>query len=921
VPLANGTRLGPYEILGLLGAGGMGEVYRARDTRLERTVALKVLPAEFSSDQTLGARFEREARAISALNHPHICTLHDVGEQDGQTYLVMEHLEGETLAERLKKGPLPVAHVLEVGTQIAEALSAAHKQGIVHRDLKPGNVMLTKSGVKLLDFGLARLTRHGERPVLEDLTSAPTEAGPLTGKGTILGTLPYMAPEQLEGRPADARTDLWALGVILYEMVTGRRAFEGTSQVSLIGAILEREPTPLRTQQPLAPPLLERTVRRCLAKSPDERWDTAHDVADELRWIVQGELAPRGAPAARARRLWPLVAGALAVAIVSGVSGGLVGRRLLGAPRVVRSLLDVSPAEELNGGGFNEPFLLTPGGSRTALAWTPDGRSLVFAGRRGGVQQLYVRDLDSEQARPLEGSEGAQIPVVSPDGLSVAFWAHGAIRSVPFAGGPAAVLVQDVPVVPFGLAWRGDGRLFYGGPQGPIWSAAAERAPTAVTTRLDGEVSHVLPHLLPDGHALLYTVRRRVWTWGDEEIVAHVFATGERKVLLGDAVDARYVPSGHLVFLRRGVLYAVGFDAARLEVRGTPEPVLGGVVQALTSGNSWDVTGAGQFSVASTGALAFLKGEVVPYPEVRLVAIDRQGGVSPLDAPTHSYGFDLSLSPDGRRLAVVIRSLTERAIWIYDSARGTLARLPGGGETEWIRWTPDGGRVAFDWLDKGVSHLAWQQIDGTAAPEILASDQGAPSSWSPDGRQLAFVKDPEDIWIATLDGGKATLAPLARTPEAGTGQWPEFSPDGRWLALGSHASGRVEVYVQPYPGPGARQLVSLEGGSSPAWNPAGGELFFVSPRDSEGKYHMMVVDVRPGRTLSIGRPRPLFTFSEPPLEIACEPARCFAVAPDGQHFYATQLMPTPPVPPVTHIHLVQNWTEELKARVPAGPVH
>jgi Tol biopolymer transport system component len=344
--------------------------------------------------------------------------------------------------------------------------------------------------------------------------------------------------------------------------------------------------------------------------------------------------------------------------------------------------------------------------------------------------------------------------------------------------------------------------------------------------------------------------------------------------------------------------------------------VLGGVVQALTSGRSQNVTGAGQFSVASTGALAFLRGDVVPYRESQLVAIDRQGRASPLEAPVRSYAPFASLSPDGRQVAVVVQGLTEWTVWTYDRERGTLTRLPGGGESHWPRWTPDGGRVAFAWLHRGVWHLARQPADATAAPEVLASDDGYPSSWSPDGRQLALAKD-GDIWIAAVDGGKVALAPLATTPDGE--QWPEFSPDGRWLALGSNTSGRDEVYVQPYPGPGARQLVSLEGGTSPAWNPVGGELFFLSLPDAGGKRQMMVVDVRPGRPLSIGRPRPLFAFSQPPLGISCLSVRCFAVAPDGQRFYGIRRTPSPPAPPVTHIQLVQNWTEELKARVPGGP--
>ncbi|MGD8898266.1 MAG: serine/threonine-protein kinase, partial [Acidobacteriota bacterium] len=390
--LSAGTRLGPYEILEPLGAGGMGEVYRARDTRLDRTVALKVLPAELAVDPQLKARFEREARAISALTHPNVCTLHDVGEQDGRMFLVMEHLVGETLAERLTKGPLPLDQALEIATQVADALAAAHKQDIVHRDLKPGNVMLTKAGVKLLDFGLARLTAHGDRPAVESVTSAPTKQAPLTAQGTILGTLPYMAPEQVEGKPADARTDIWALGTILYEMVTGHRAFEASSPVSLIGAILEREPAPLRERQPLTPPSLERLVRRCLAKDPDERWDTAHDVADELRWVAEAAAAARTeAPSGlAARSRWLLGGGAL---LTFGLFGAVTGWVLRPSPApspAVRSLLEVRPAEEVNSTGVYPPGVNTAGGSRTALDWTPDGRSLVFIGRFNDVQRLYV---------------------------------------------------------------------------------------------------------------------------------------------------------------------------------------------------------------------------------------------------------------------------------------------------------------------------------------------------------------------------------------------------------------------------------------------------------------------------------------------------------------------------------------------------
>jgi serine/threonine-protein kinase len=737
-----------------------------------------------------------------------------------------------------------------------------------------------------------------------------------------------MAPEQLEGKPADARTDLWALGAILYEMVSGRRAFEGSSQVSLIAAIVEREPESLSTLQPVTPPSLERLVKRCLAKSPDDRWESAHDVADELRWIGQAGPAPgataRG-PAARRWR-WGLVVGGLAL-VAGAILGGMVDRRLLAPasprPVVVRSLLDVGPAEELNAGGRSTTSLSTPGGSRTALAWTTDGRSLVFVGRQGGVQRLYVRALDGEEARVLEGTEGAQVPAVSPEGRWVVFWANGAIRRVPLAGGPVAVVVEGVPYTPTGIACGEDGRLFYGlaglgGAGGTIWSAQPERPATALTKKLDTEVAHVLPHLLPGGRALLYTVRHRSRTWGDEEVVAHVFATGERKALLRDAGDARYVASGHLVFLRRGSLFSVGFDLQRLEVAGTPVATTNAVTQALTSRLVDDMTGAGQFSVASTGSLAYIRGAVIPYLDSELVGVDRSGRVTSLGAPTRSYAVNLSLSPDGRYLAVPIQSLTEQALWLYDRERGILSKLTSGGEAMWPLWTPDGQSIAFGWLNQGVSQLARRRADGTAAPEILAREAGRPSSWSPDGKLLALVLLVEgDILIASLENGKASVRPLARTPDIEL--WPEFSPDGRWLAYGSDASGRNEVYVQPYPVPGPRQQMSLEGGESPAWSPTGRELFFLSLPDSEGRRQMMAVSVRPGRTLSLGKPQRLFSFSQPPLLLRCAPSRCFAVAPDGQQFYAVRQASSAPIPSVTQIHLILNWTEELRARVPPGP--
>jgi len=924
--LSSGARLGPYEIQAAIGAGGMGEVYKAKDTRLDRSVAIKILPAEVSADPDRRARFEREAKTIAGLTHPHICTLYDVGEHNPSTdstgspqtgsgqaalYLVMEHLTGDTLAQRLEKGPLPLEQALTVATEIADALSAAHRQGVIHRDLKPGNVMLTKTGAKLLDFGLAKLKAHGEHPAAASLASAPTRTAPLTSEGAIVGTLHYMAPEQVEGKPADARTDLWALGAILYEMLTGKRAFEGTSAASLIGHIMNTEPPALATLQPLTPPALDRLVRRCLAKSPDDRPDTAHDVADGLRWMREGSGVQLRRRTTVPTLLW-VAGGLLLFAAGSGVMWWLRP-----SPQLAGLALSVSPAEELNAGGVAlSPFRLTPGGTGTVFAWRSDGQALVFVGRQGGVQRLYVRRLDTAEARPLPNTEGAQVPSVSADGQWVAFWADGAIRKVPLAGGPVMGLVSGmVRPAPRGLVWDSRGRLFFGGGDGRIWAISADGKSEPVTTVGEAELAHTLPSLLPNGRALLYTVRKREWSWGDEEVVAQPLPTGERKILLKDAADARYVPTGHLVFLRWGQLLAVAFDAERLEVHGTPLPVLEPVAQALAEWDYGDVTGAGQFAVAATGTLAWVPGPGVPYPESVLVTVDRRGHISPLPAPMRRYGGPVRLSPDGHRLAVNIQTPTECGVWVYDLGRETLTLLAGGGEAGWVIWSPDGRRLLFNWLTDGRRALAAQPADGTAPPQVLVPGLLRPSSFTPDGRQVACLRG-GDIEMVTMENGKARVEPVNHTPEAEG--YPELSPDGRWLAFASDVSGRNEVYVRRFPGDGPTELVSVEGGRSPAWHPSGGELFYVSPADAVGQRRMMVVDFTPGSPPHIGRPRPLFEFDNRAVTLLCGPVRCYDVAADGQRFYGVQMPTLPPPPVVTHINLIPNWFEELKAKLPAG---
>jgi len=765
-----GTMLGPYEIQAKLGEGGMGEVYKARDTRLDRTVAIKILPAELSADPERRARFEREAKTIAGLTHPNICTLYDVGDHNGSTYLVMEHLPGETLA----------------------------------------------------------------------------------------------------------------------------------------------------TLQPLTPPLLDRLVRQCLAKSPGDRPDTAHDVANDFRWIRQSSGATAATDARRPQR-WHLRMALLVAGLVVVAGGAGAGVMWLLGPSpsrasLVRTELPVRPAEAVNAGGVLPVFLPTPGGSRTALTWTPDGQALVFVGRLGGVQQLFMRRLDAADARPIAGTEGAQVPAVSADGQWVAFWANGAIRKVRLDGGP----VMDLSGLfrpPRGLTWDGSGRLYFGNEtDGRIWAIPAEGAPTAVTTPVEAE-KHGLPWPLPEGQALLYTVRKRRWSWGDEEVVAQSLATGERRVVLKDAADARCLPTGHLVFLRRGQLFAVPFDAGRLEARGSPVAILDGVAQALTGGSLNDITGAGQFAVAMTGTLAWVAAPPASYPDRLLVSVDRLGRVSRLaGAPVRSYGPVVRVSPEGRQLVVTVQTLTEAGVWIYDMGRGTLKLLAGGGDALFCLWSPDGQRLVFDWVAEGRYSVAIQPADAVTPMRELSSGL-VPSSFTPEGQRLAAVRG-RDIVMVPAGGGEAPTPFLAQAPPR-SAAYPVFSADGRWLAYASDASGRFEVYVRPYPAPGPAEPVSLEGGWCPAWNPTMRELFFLSLTDQAGMIRMMAVEFAPGSPPRIGRPRLLFEFAERDLPLRGSPVRRYDVAPDGQRFYAVTDQ-TPQTPPaVTHINLVLNWFEELKAKVPA----
>ena len=887
MPLAPGTRLGPYEILAPLGAGGMGEVYRARDSRLDRVVAVKLLSPQLAGAPESRARFEREARAVSALNHPHVCALYDIGTQDDLIYLVMEHLEGETLARRLERGPLPVAELLARGAEIADALERAHRAGIVHRDLKPGNIMLTKGGAKLMDFGLARgvptAGGSGLAAAMGQDSGSPTLSKPLTAEGTIVGTFQYMAPEVLEGREADARSDLWALGCVLYEMATAKKAFQGRSQASLISAIMSAEPPAPTTLAPLTPPALEQLIQACLAKDPEERVQTAHDVKLELGWIAQGS-SRAGVPAVVARRrrtrerlAWVLAAGATAVAIVA------LGAFLLRPsepPRVVR--FDVPP----------------PRGA-TDVQWprlSPDGRTLAFlAPDSAGVPRLWIRPLDAVEAHPLDAVMENPRPFWSPDSRYLAFIAEGKLRKVPITGGPA-ISICDAPGGTDGTWGKSGWILFDGGIGDSIRGVpAAGGAPRGITyfDRANGETQHAWPFFLPDGQRFLYVASK---IGGPDAIRMGTLGSKESRAVSVTESRAEYALPGYLVYVSGANLVAQPFDAGSARTTGDPVPV-----GEIMAGNY------GLFSVSSAGVLAYRPR--TSRWQARLLWVARDGHFLGEAAPPGFYE-SVALSPDDTRLAlsVVAAQLPTRDIWVRDLARGVNSRVTfdPGDEIAPV-WSPDGNRIAFSGNRSGAFRCYVGAANGVGAEDSLPHTRGSyegPTDWSGAANTfvISHVTPPYqwDIWTAPASGGQAPR-PFLQSP---FGEYVgRLSPDGRWLAYASNESGRDEVYVVPYPGPGGKWQISTAGGNFPRWRADGKELFFQGAGEE-----IMTVDVRAGTTFQVGAPKLLFRTTLTP---GAYPGYRWDVSRDGQRF----LINTPSgAATAGRFIVVTNWTAELRRK-------
>jgi Tol biopolymer transport system component/predicted Ser/Thr protein kinase len=884
MPLSAGTRLGPYEIVSPIGAGGMGEVYKGRDTRLDRTVAVKVAQEKFSE------RFEREARAIAALNHPYICQLYDVGPN----YLVMEFVEGEPL-----KGPLALERAVEYAGQILDALDAAHKKSITHRDLKPANIMLTKSGIKLLDFGLAKQSA----PLKEsDATNALTE------QGQILGTLQYMSPEQLQGKEVDARSDLFSFGCVLYELLTGKRAFDGPSKASVIAAILEREPAALEIARPL-----DRVVRRSLAKDPDQRFQTARDLKAALSWAL--EQSPAAAVSRRRSKLsWFFAA---AVAISLSIAGIAWWRAAAPSPPhpLIRLNAEIAPGTPLVRAGGNEAMLaISPDGARVAVTLRgADGKS-----------RLYTRLLNESRVTPLPNTENASSPFFSPDGEWIGFFADGKLKKIAVEGGAAFTLCDAA--LGRGASWGDDGNIIAALSTTGVLSRVpvSGGTPTPATKLISDERTHRWPQFLPGSQAVLFTASSQLGAYDDANIDVISLKTGERKTVERGGFFARYVAAsagagsrgtGYLIYLHQSTLFAVPFNLPQLARVGVAVPILEDV--------SSDPGAGGDFAFAQNGTFLYLPGtgRQGGWP---ISWLDRASGVpteSPLHAPPGIY-VTPRFSPDGKRLAFSIASGQGEDIWVKDLDRNTPSRLSFlSGTNRWPVWTPDARNIVFQSTNASAPGLYWIRADGSGEAQRLSDGtlQDIPCSFSPDGKRLAFSRigngGSRDIFTAPVEGdpahpqlGKAEL--FLGTPFGES--LPAFSPDGRWLAYMSDESGSYEVYVRPFPGPGSRWQISAGGGRFPLWSRDGGELLFQTLDERV----MVVHYTAKSGSFAADKPR---VWSEIRLLNLADSASSYDLAPDGRRLAAMLANDEASgQKPLTHLTFLLNFVDELRRRAPTG---
>jgi Tol biopolymer transport system component len=824
--LTSGTKLGPYEIQSPLGAGGIGEVYRARDARLDRSVAIKVLASHLSNSPELKQRMEREARAISSLNHPHICQLYDIGSHDGADFLVMEFLEGETLADRLRKGPLPIGEIYKIGIAIAEALALAHRQGIVHRDLKPGNIMLTPSGAKLMDFGLAKplglAHGSGSSAAPPSFTAAATMSGasplsPLTTAGTIVGTIQYMSPEQIEGKEADARSDIFAFGAVLYEMTAGKRPFEGKSQISLASSILEKDPDPISTLKPQTAPAFEHIVTTCLQKNPDARFLAAHDIKLEVQWIASDKStsqkpAAEAAPVPAAKRrplLW--IALALATLIVGAVGGYFLHRQ---AP--IQSTRTVINAPE-------KTHFSPTGDTAGPAVISPDGSTIAFtATGADGKSTLWVRPVNSLEARQIAGTEKAIFPFWSFDSHSIAFFADARLKSVDLSGGSPQVIAD----APFGRggAWGADGVMVISpATVGPLYRVSADGGVPVQLTQMDTALhtSHRWPFFLPDGKHFLYLAINHDTSKLANDTIYYASVDGSvNKPLLKSQSNAVYA-DGYLLFARSDQLMAQAFNPSTGTLSGAPQPLIRGVVNDPTT---WHMDA----SASSDGLLLYGIGA---SGAAEILWMDRASKQLSTIAGNISNLYSMAISPQGDRIALGIDNGVND-IWILDIARGTRTRLTFGPvSVKYAQWSPDGKWILYDSGRNGKFQLLRKPSDGGGAEEELLSDDQIliAAEWSRDGKYVLYQRGnpgATDIWALPLEGDRNPFQVVPTTPNTFR-VWPSLSPDGHWLAYESNESGTYQIYVVAFNGGHGKWQVSVTNGQQPAWSHDGKQLYFV----------------------------------------------------------------------------------------------
>lgn len=896
--LSPGTELGPYEIISIAGTGGMGEVYRARDKRLDRTVAIKVLPSHLSSNSDLKQRFEREAKAISNLNHPHICTLYDVGQQDGMEFLIMEYLDGETLANRLKKGSVPLEQTLTLSVQIADALDKAHRAGIIHRDLKPGNIMITKSGVKLLDFGLAKFQSAGPDQIVSGVSALATQGKDLTAEGTILGTLQYMSPEQLEGKAADARADIFAFGSVIYEMLTGKKAFEGKSQASLIAAILEKNPVPVNEIQPMTPPILDRIVRKCLEKDPDQRWQSAADLSSELKWIGEGTNQSQIPIAKPKKDILPwLIAACL---LIAGVFGFMY---FMTSFRPVQHVDSQVIHGELN---VDMDSPVVPGwGARIAIS--SDGKMLAYIGSSSNQKQdLYIRRLDQSASQKLDGTDGVQYSFFSPDSKWIGFFAEGKLKKIPVGGGTAITLCENL-INPRGATWGPNNTIVFSeSPISGLKSVDANSGEVKTITNVDPkkmERSHRWPQFLPDGKTILFTAQYGISSFDNASIEAIVPSTGKRYLIYKGGSDARYV-HGQLIFCQKGILHAAPFDENALQLKSKPVPVLEGVVYDARSGGT-------QYTISDSGTLVYQGGGTL-FSDGKLIWVDSKGKISPLIDQNGSY-LNPRISPDGEKLAMQIGDVLVEDIWIYHFKRGTFTRLTfNAGQDVGPVWTPDGQRITYSSWKNNKPFICEIHADGSGKEEILYQPPQQqwiayqPTSWSPDGRYLTISGTSDktelrsEIFIFDRKTGKAE--PFF-TSLSTNDRDASFSPNGRWIAYSSGDVGISRVYVRAFGKSGQWQVCATDLCFGPRWSKDGTQLFFQQ-WGPPSKW--VAVDVNPSsESFEAGQPRMLFQsdYTYGPFLVS------YDVHPDGKRFVIWQ----PATLTVTkHLQFVSNWISELQ---------